>query len=87
MLSSNKTNQGGSMKKGDKIKLAGALLGATLITATAGVADDMKKSGDNMKKTETMKLTKAEKAACEKFLKSKEFAKAADAKQATHKWG
>ena len=77
------------MKKENKLKLAGALLGATLITATAGVAAEMKK---DMSKSETM-MTKdkdAKMTSAEKMKKKKEMqahAKAADAKHATQKWG
>jgi len=76
--------------KNKKLKLAGALLGATLITATAGMADDMKKSGDEMKKSEKM-MTDDKKMSAEEIMKKKKemqkHAKAADAKHATSKWG
>lgn len=77
------------MKKNNKLKLAGALLGATLITATAGVASDMKKSGDEMSKSESMmkdnNMTSAE--MMKKKKEMQELAKAADKKHAVSKWG
>jgi|LGVF01.2.fsa_nt_gb hypothetical protein len=78
------------MKKENKLKLAGALLGATLITATAGVADETK-STEAMSKSETMMTDKDAKMTSEEMAKKKkemqEHAKAADAKHATSKWG
>ena len=78
------------MKETSKLKLAGALLGATLITATAGVADEMKKSGEKMSKSEKM-MSEDKKMSSEEMMKKKkemqEHAKAADSKQATSKWG
>lgn len=76
------------MEKVNKLKLAGALLGATLITASAAVAVELK-GEDVVKKYEKM-MTKEEKIAFEKMLKKKqvqEQAKAADAKHAKRKWG
>ncbi len=77
------------MKKENKLKLAGALLGATLITATAGVAaetkTDMSKSETMMTKDKDAKLTPEEMAKKKKMMQ--EHAKAADAKHATSKWG
>ncbi len=77
------------MKKENKLKLAGALLGATLITATAGVAaetkKDMSKSGTMMTKDKNAKLTPEEMAKKKKMMQ--EHAKAADAKHAASKWG
>jgi len=76
--------------KDKKLKLAGALLGATLITATAGLAAEVKKSSEEMMKSEKM-MTKDEKMKSEEMMKKKkkmqEHAKAADAKHATQKWG
>jgi len=79
------------MKTKSKLKLAGALLGATLITATAGVAAETK-STEAMSKSETM-VTKDKdvKMTAEELAKKKkemqEHAKAADAKHSTSKWG
>ena len=78
-----------TMKKENKLKLAGALLGATLITATAGVAaetkKDMSKSEAMMTKDKDAKLTPEEMAKKKKMMQ--EHAKAADAKHSTQKWG
>ncbi len=73
------------MKKDSKLKLAGALLGATLITATAGVASEtMSKSETKMSTCTDANMTS------EVMMKNKsmqEHAKAADKKQAVSKWG
>lgn len=79
------------MKKDNKLKLAGALLGATLITATAGVADETK-SKEAMSKSEKMMTKDKNKmmSSEEKMKKKKmmqEHAKAADKKHSTSKWG
>ena len=75
------------MKKENKLKLAGTLLGATLITATAGVAAETK---TNMSKQEAMMTKDANLTSKEISTKKKmmqEHAKAADKKQAVSKWG
>ncbi len=66
-----------------KLKLAGVLLGATLITSTASIADEVLKSAEKMMVKDTNSTSKA-------IMKKKEMqehAKAADAKHATQKWG
>ncbi len=74
-----------------KLKLAGALLGATLITATAGVAAEMKSDKDMSKSEKMMTKDKDVKMTSEEMMKKKkmmkEHAKAADGKHATSKCG
>ena len=73
------------MKKDSKLKLAGALLGATLITATAGVASETKSTSETK-----MSTCSDANMTSEMMMKKKnmqEHAKAADKKQAVSKWG
>ncbi len=77
------------MKKNNKLKLAGALLGATLITATAGVAaeakKDMSKSEAMMAKSKDANMTSQQMMEHKKMMQKQ--AKSADSKHTTQKWG
>ncbi len=75
------------MKKKSKLKLAGALLGATLISATAGVAaqKDMSKSEEMMAKSKDANMTSMQMDEHKKMMEKQ--AKAADSKHSTMKWG
>jgi len=78
------------MKKNNKLKLAGVLLGATLIASTAGVAAEVKSDASMQKPVKVM--SDADLAA-KKIMKSNDKvaveaqAKIADKKHAASKWG
>ena len=75
------------MKKENKLKLAGTLLGATLITATAGVAAETKTNTCKSEATTTKDANLTSKEMTTKKKMMQEHAKAADKKQAVSKWG